>query len=307
MTETEQHTKNHQATIPWLLLGGMAGAAVGFWSWRRQQARGASPLIREGERATALITGASSGIGRAYAVALAELGYDVILVARRRAMLEVLASELTDTYGVGAAVVEADLVTEEGICRVERTIETADGLTLLVNNAGFGMVGAFATGDMARHLDMIQLHVETVVRLTRAALPGMLAQRRGTIVNVASLMAFFPLYGSTTYGATKCYLQVFTEALHQELVGTGVRVQALCPGFVATELQEVCEIERLPVPDSLWMSAETVVARSLEDLRNDRVISVPGLGYRLLADVSGLIPRPVMRLAGRLIGQSRLS
>jgi short-subunit dehydrogenase len=263
-------------------------------------------LIRAGERATALVTGASSGIGWAYATELAALGYDLILVARRRSRLEALASELHAAYGVSTAIVVADLTTDTGLRQVERVIATSESLTLLVNNAGFGMMSWFAFSDIERHMDMIQLHVAAVVRLTRAALPGMLALKRGAIVNVASLMAFYPLYGSTTYAATKCYLRTFSEALSQELVGTGVRVQALCPGFVKTELQGVADIESLPLPACAWMSSETVVRRSLHDLRNNRVISVPGLGYRFLVDVSGLIPRPLIRSAGLLIGRSRL-
>lgn len=254
---------------------------------------------------TALVTGASSGIGRTYATQLASLGYDLVVVARRRSRLQELAAELSETHGVDVAVVAADLTTEDGIQQLESLISSTTALTFLVNNAGFGMVSWFAASDLERHLDMIQLHVEAVVRLTRAALPGMLAMQRGAIVNVASLMAFYPLYGNTTYAATKCYLRTFSEALYQELVGTGVRVQALCPGFVATEIQASADIEQLPLPSFAWMSPETVVRRSLEDLRNDRVISVPGLGYRLLADVSGLIPRPLLRLAGLLIGRAR--
>lgn len=305
MTKRERGSKINSSSGLWLLLGGAAGAAYGFRAWRRRQARRTTPLVRDDERAAALVTGASSGIGAQYARELAALGYDVMLVARRRDRLEALAAELSAAYGVRAAVVVADLTTEAGLQRVERTIEATPSLSYLVNNAGFGLVDLLAESDVDQLLDMIELHVDAVVRLTRAALPSMLAQRRGAIVNVASLMAFYPLYGSATYGATKCYVRFFTEALHEELVGTGVRAQALCPGFVATELQDVAGIQRLAPADFLWMSPETVVAGSLKDLRNDRVISVPGLGYRLLADVSGIIPRPLVRAAGRLLGRSR--
>ena len=272
--------------------------------------RRASPLLRapetgSGETASALITGASSGIGLAYATKLASMGYDVILVARRRERLEALASSLTAAYGVKATALPADLTTEVGVSLVEQAIIAAENVTVLINNAGFGLVGPFVGGDINRHLDMIQLHVQAVVRLTRAALPGMLLLRCGAVVNVSSLMAFYPLYGSSTYAGTKCYLRAFTEALHQELVGTGVRAQSLCPGFVRTELQGVADIASLNIPDFLWMTPEAVVAGSLSDLRDDRVISIPGVGYRLLGTVSAIVPRSTFYLVGRWLGRSR--
>ena len=119
------------------------------------------------------------------------------------------------------------------------------------------------------------------------------------VVNVASFVAFFPVTGSVTYSATKAYLTSFTEALHQELAGTGVRVQVLCPGFTRTEFQSAGKIDAQGIPDFAWMSAEAVVAQSLRDLDNGRVVSVPGVGYRLLATLSGLIPRDVLYSVGR--------
>ena len=146
---------------------------------------------------------------------------------------------------------------------------------------------------------MIRVHVNAAVRLTRAALPGLLAQQGGAIVNVASFVAFFPVTGSVTYSATKAYLKSFTEGLHQELVGTGVRVQALCPGFTRTEFQSAGKIDEQGIPNFVWMSAESVVAQSLRDLDNGRVISVPGSGYRMLALLSTLIPRELLYSIGR--------
>ncbi|MGC9468389.1 MAG: SDR family NAD(P)-dependent oxidoreductase, partial [Anaerolineae bacterium] len=215
----------------WLRLGlGLtAGVVAGLTGWRRWKASQTSPLIRKGEHLSALVTGASSGIGRAYATKLAAQGYDVILVARRLERLTSLAQALSDRYGVAATVVSADLATNDGISRVESVIEDTEHLNLLVNNAGFGLVGDFAQSDIERHLEMLHVHIHAVVRLTRAALPMLLAQNRGAVINVSSLMAYYPMYGSTTYAGTKCYLRAFTEALHQELIGTGVRVQSLCP------------------------------------------------------------------------------
>jgi short-subunit dehydrogenase len=251
---------------------------------------------------TALVTGASSGIGQAYATKLAEMGYDVIVVARRAERLEALATRLSQVYGVNITVLTADLATYSGIEKVERVIERTHDLNLLVNNAGFGLAGHFSDTDVARQEDMIRVHVLATVRLTRAALPVMLAQQRGAIVNVASVMAFYPLSGSVTYGATKSYLRSFTEALHQELAGTGVRAQCLCPGFTRTELQAAGRVDWSSLPGFVWMSAESVVDRSLRDVRDDRVISVPGFGYRMLVFVRRLLPRPILYLAGRLAG-----
>ncbi len=289
----------------WLGLGIIAGALAGLKGWKRWQARRTSPLIRKGETLTALVTGASSGIGQAYATKLAELGYDVILVARRTERLEALASELREAWGVKAAPLTADLTTEEGISRAEQAISATDNLNLLVNNAGFGLVGPFAALEIEPNLAMVRLHVQAVVRLTRAALPVMLSQERGGIINVSSLMAFYPIAGSANYAGTKCYLRAFTEALHQELANTGVRVQSLCPGFVRTEMQDKEAVQHLDLPEFLWMPAETVVERSLDDLRMDGVISVPGLGYRFLAHAAGVIPRPLIYAVGRWFRQSR--
>ncbi len=294
----------------WMGLGLVAGIATGLVWLRRQVARRSSPLlqrteVQSGQLLSALVTGASSGIGQAYATRLAAMGYNLILVARRRDRLEALASRLTETYGVRATVMPVDLATDAGVTAVEQLVAATEDLGILVNNAGFGMYGPFVEGDINRHLDMIRLHVLAVVRLTRAALPGMLARKRGAVVNVSSLIAFYPIYGSTTYTATKCYLRSFTEALHQELAGTGVRAQSLCPGFVRTEFQECADIQALAIPDGVWMAAEDVVAGSLRDLEVDRPVSVPGPIYRFLATLSVALPRPVIYLAGRVIARWR--
>lgn len=297
--------KERQRVPSWLglLVGLVGGLWIGARELRRRRARQRSPLIRTGERLTALITGASSGIGQAYATALADMGYDVILVARRKERLVKLASQLMEAHGVNAQVLVADLATEEGIERVEYVIRETEDLNVLVNNAGFGLAGHFAETAVGDQEDMIRVHVMATVRLTRAALPVMLVRQRGAIVNVASLMAFYPLSGNVTYGATKSYLRSFTEALHQELWETGVRAQALCPGLTRTEMMQASGRRESILPDFVWMSAGRVVRRSIRDLRNDRVVSVPGFGYRVLAHASRVIPRRAFYLAGHWIGR----
>lgn len=282
-----------------------AGLVAGMTVWRRQRARRESPLRRDGAR-VALVTGASSGIGEAYARALAREGYALVLVARREARLRALAAELALRHHAPVEVLVADLADPAGIARVEARLAVGD-VSFLVNNAGFGTAGTFVENEIARQTAMIRVHVTASVRLTRAALPGMLARRCGAIVNVASMVAFLPVAGSVTYSATKAYLKSFTEALHQELAGAGVRVQALCPGFTRTEFQKVGKIDEMGVPNFMWMSSEAVVAQSLRDLDAECVVSVPGVGYRLLATLSGLIPRSVLYDAGRWIRQYRVN
>jgi len=284
------------------LVGLSLGIAVGIVAalrWRqRQRARLASPLRCAGDKGVALITGASSGIGATYARALARAGYALILVARREARLQALAEDLSRQYHVPVEVLVADLADPAGVASVEARIAETGALAFLVNNAGLGTPGPFVENTIQSQEAMIRVHVNAAIRLTRAALPVMLARQSGAIVNVASLMAFYPLPGSATYAATKSCLKVFTEALHQELMGTGVRVQALCPGFTRTEFHDANNITERGVPDFAWMSAESVVAQSLRDLEAGQVISVPGLGYRLLALLSGIIPRSLLYFVG---------
>lgn len=278
---------------------GIAAGVVAAMMWRqRQRAHLTSPLRSSGDERVALITGASSGIGAVYARALAREGYALILVARREARLQALAEDLSRQYHVPVEVLVSDLADPAGIAKVEARIVETSALAFLVNNAGFGTPGTFVENVIQSQEAMIRVHVNAAVRLTRAALPGMLARNGGAIVNVASLMAFYPLPGSATYAATKAYLKAFTEALHEELIGTGVRVQALCPGFTRTEFQDANHISERPIPEFAWMSAESVVAQSLRDLDNGRVISVPGAAYRLLALLSGLIPRDLLYSVG---------
>jgi len=285
-------------------LAAMGALGVTLDQWRRWLARRAFSLPSPDASRWALVTGASSGIGRAYAVALAALGYHVILVARRWERLEAVAAQISEAYPVDTVTLCADLTTPEGIEAVEEIIRATDGLSFLVNNAGFGLSGPFATVDFERVLDMVQLHIVATMRLTRAALPGMLARHHGAIVNVSSLVTHYPLPGQATYVATKCYLRAFTEALHQELLGTGVRAQALCPGLVRTEFQASAGIQRR-LPSFLWLSPEFVVQRSLRHLAEDRVLSVPGIGYRMLAGLAGVMPRSLLYLIGNRFGMSK--
>ncbi len=234
---------------------------------------------------TALITGASAGIGTTFARKLAAMGYDLLLTARREDRLKALASELEIRHGVKATTICADLAVSKDVGALANQIRSLGSLTMLVNNAGFGTAGLFADSDIARQLDMINVHVTASVQLTHAALPGMISRKRGDIINVSSISGFLPSSGSVTYASTKAYLNCFSEALHAELRDTGVRIQALCPGFTYTEFHDSPELEgftRDQVPKALWMSSEAVVEKSLGDIRKNKVISIPGLKNRVL-------------------------
>lgn len=230
---------------------------------------------------TALITGASSGLGAEFARQLATQGYHLILSARRRERLEALAAGFPDNH---CEVLVADLAQPEGIQAVADRIAGLDDLELLVNNAGFGLVGHISQADPERINAMLQVHLAASVLLSRAALPGMLARRHGDIINVASMAGFLPLR-SVLYGTSKTFLIAFSESLDLELTGSGVHVQALCPGFTHTDFhdtQGTGEHSRRSIPSFMWLTSEQVVRHSLKDLPKHRVVSVPGLQYQLL-------------------------
>jgi uncharacterized protein len=252
-------------------------------------------------RGCALVTGASTGLGAVFATALARAQYDVILVARSRQRLETLAKQLWQNYGVIAEVCVADLTQPEALQQLEEKIAREPRLDILVNNAGFGTTGPFAGLDPAREEEEIRLNVIALVRLTRAALPGMIARGSGAIINLSSLSAFLPGPYHATYGATKAFINSFTEAIHQEVCGTGVRVQALCPGFTHTEFQQRAGINIAAIPSFVWMTPEAVVEASLAALRRGKVVVVPGVWNRFLATLVSILPRRfVSRCAGFL-------
>ncbi len=255
----------------------------------------AETRIHPGPRRTALVTGASSGIGLAFAERLARDKYDLILVARSRERLEDLAKRLTEAHGHEVEVLPADLTQPAELRRVEERIRGERTLELLVNNAAFGTVGRFAELDPDREEDEIRLNVIALVRLARAALAGFVERGHGSIVNVSSLAAFQPDPFTATYGATKAFVNSFTEALHEELRETGVRVQALCPGFTRTEFQERAGVDTRTVPDFAWMDPGPVVEASLAALRRGDVICVPGATNRGIAAFSRLAPHVLTR------------
>jgi short-subunit dehydrogenase len=236
----------------------------------------------ESVRARALVTGASSGIGQAFAERLARDGYDLILVARRRDRLEALAGRLREESSVSVDVLAADLTKSDELQKVENRIAREPALDLLVNNAGFGAYMPFVELAPGRAEELIRLQVLAVTLLTRAALPGMIARGKGAVINVSSRLAFSaslpspPLPKRAVYAATKSYINTFSRIVANELAGTGVRVQALCPGVVRTEFHEVQGMDASRFPVGI-MSPEDLVAASLAGLERDEVVCIPAL------------------------------
>jgi len=231
---------------------------------------------------TALITGASAGIGEEFARELAAAGSGLVLVARRKGRLEALAAELAERDGVTVEVLTADLSKDSDLEKVAGRMAQIQTLDLLVNNAGFGGTGPFSRSDAGRSLEMIRVHAAAPLRLTRTALEGMIARGRGGIINVASIAAFSPFSGPA-YSGTKAFLVAFSESLQFELAGTGVRVQALCPGMTHTEFHDVIGMDTSFVPGFMWMSARDVVRASLRALGRRKVVCIPGWRNRLVA------------------------
>ena len=226
----------------------------------------------------AVVTGASSGIGQAYAERLAREGFDLVLVARRRERLEALAKRLRDEARVAVEVLPADLANDPDLARVEARVAGERSLDLLVNNAGFGAYMPFARLAPERAEELVRVHVLAPTRLSRAAVPGMIENKSGAIVNVASMLAFSaslppePLPNRVVYAAAKAYLVAFSQALAAELASSGVRVQALCPGIVATEFHVV---QGAPGPLPGAMDPAEVVHASLAALRSGEVVCAP--------------------------------
>lgn len=249
---------------------------------------------------TALITGASSGIGAAYARQLAAAGTSLMLVARRAEPLEQLAAELRQAHGVSVDVFAADLGAPAPGARVAAEAARR-GLTvdLLINNAGFGESGYFHKYPQERHQAMIALNVGAVVDLVHAFLPGMLERKHGAIVNVASLAGFQPTPYFTVYGATKAFVLSFSEGLWAEYHRRGVHTLAVCPGLVDTPFFEATgdEALRRSLPKALMMTPEQVAAQSLKALAAGRSAFVPGLHNRVAAFLPRLLPRKAVAAA----------
>lgn len=260
-----------------------------------------------GPRRLALITGASAGIGAAFAERLARDAYDLVLVARRRERLDEIAEKLARAHERRVSVLVADLTTGEGVRSVEARIASEPALELLVNNAGFGTNGAFADLDRDGEEEEVRLNVIALLRLTHAAVGAMRARGHGSVINVSSLAGFQPAPFNATYGATKAFVNSFSHGLAEELRGTGVRIQLLCPGFTRTEFQEVAGVPTGDIPEFAWMSADDVVAASLEGLRKSELLVIPGAGNKVMGAMFRVMPTAVARRLGGALLRRTLS
>lgn len=242
---------------------------------------------------SALVTGASSGIGEVMAHRLGSAGVRTVLVARRAERLDAIASQYP-----GFEVLTADLTTPEGQSVVAERIRRDDErIDLVVNNAGFGTSGAFHELDPDRLADEIELNVAALTRLSHAALSVMVPRGRGWLLNVSSVASFQAAPHLAVYAATKAYVTSLTESLHEEVAGTGVKVTVLCPGLTRTEFQQVSNADRYTdkYPEFVWMSPEEVVDSALAAVARGKTVAVPGLLYKSMVSLGGITPRGLTR------------
>ncbi|WP_327590719.1 SDR family oxidoreductase [Nonomuraea sp. NBC_00507] len=247
---------------------------------------------------TALITGATAGLGAAFARRLAAEAYSLVLVSRDESRLAEAAGQLKLRYGVSVEVLPADLATDDGIATVESRLR--DGVDLLINNAGFGHPGSFPDVPVADEVRMLKVHCEAVLRLTLAALPGMRERDRGAVINVASVAAFFT---RGTYSASKAWVVNFSESAAAEVGNPRIKIMALCPGFVRTEFHQRASMDTSGIPGFLWLKADNVVREALRDLALGKRVSVPDIRYKAIVAVGRLVPRSLQSLVSGKLGR----
>jgi len=252
---------------------------------------------------TALVTGASSGIGRELARLLAEEGLDLVLVARRSDRLEDLARELSVAHGVSARVLARDLASPSSAREIVEELERERlEVDVLVNSAGFGVYGRFWETEIDRQMEVLEVNVVALTELTGRLLPGMVSRARGRILNLASTAAFQPGPYMAVYYATKSFVLSFSEALAEELSGTGVTVTALCPGPTITEFQEAAGIEDTWLfRGPLVMDAQSVAKAGWAGAKRGKRVVIPGLGNKILKETVRFSPRRLTTsVAGRI-------
>lgn len=251
---------------------------------------------------TALVTGATAGIGNAFVRRLARDRYDLVLVSRDEGRLERLAAELRTSYAVRVEVLAADLAEDDGCRAVESRLADRDRpVDVLVNNAGFSVSNGFLTGDVEDEERMLRVLVRAVLRLTRAAVPGMIERRHGAVINVSSVAGFVP---QGTYGAAKAWVTSFTQGLAGDLAGTGVSVLALCPGFTHTEFHERAGIDMARTPDWLWLDADQVVDDAFAALARGSVVCIPGAQYKTIVTLARHFPTRAVSAVNRRLRRS---
>jgi short-subunit dehydrogenase len=252
---------------------------------------------------TALVPGATSGIGHAFCRELAERGNDLVIVARHRARLENVSDELRARHSINVEILAADLSKRAALRRVaDRVADRDRPIDLLVNNAGFVMSKSLLEGDLADEEAMLDVLCRAVLVLSHTAALSMKDRGRGAIINVSSVAGFVPM---GTYAAAKGWCTAFTQTLAHELAGSGVSATALCPGFTHTELHERANLDMSKLPRAMWLQADWLVRDCLEDVKAGKVISVPGAQYKVIAGIAPLVPHGLLRAVARRVDSLR--
>ncbi len=246
--------------------------------------------------ATALVTGATAGIGAAYAELLAKAGFDLVLVARDLPRLNTVANNLKKSYKIKVETIKADLTKPMQLANVEKRLaNAAKPIEVLINNAGFGIKDSFLDSELKREQELLDVLVTAPMRLTHAVLTLMVKRNSGIVVNVSSIASWI---AGGTYSSAKSYLTVFSEYLNNELKGTKVKVSALCPGFTRTEFHQRGKMRMSGLPNFMWLDANKLVAKSWSDAQKNKAVSVPGFQYKTLAIIAQYATRPLVRKIG---------
>ena len=245
---------------------------------------------------TALVTGATAGIGESFTRLLAEKGYDLVLVARDEKRLQERAKSLESKFKIKVEVLQADLSVAIQLAKVEKRLaNTKFPIEVLINNAGFGIKDSFLKSDIADEILLFDVLAKAPMQLAHAVLPQMLSRDSGTIINVSSVASFI---AGGTYSAAKAYLTVHTESLHSELSKTNIKISALCPGFTHTEFHQRGKMKMSGLPNLMWLEADRVVADSWRAAMAGKAICIPGWQYKILSTIARFGPRPLVRKLG---------
>jgi short-subunit dehydrogenase len=251
-----------------------------------------------GRRRLALVTGATAGIGKAFTVRLANDGWDLVLVARDKERLDEFCRSLSSTYSIQASPLPADLTVDADVQRVEERLRT-EAFDLVVNNAGLSLNTPFLKSTVEQELYLLNLNVHAVMRLTHAALPGMVTRRSGNIINVSSVSGFAATMPGSTYPASKAWVIHFSESVALSVARFGVKVLALCPGFTRSEFHSRAGIDMTKTPGWMWLQAPEVVDDALKDLRKGKTVSVPNWKYKVLVSIMRHTPTRLLRRLAR--------
>ncbi len=246
--------------------------------------------------ATALVTGATAGIGESFTRLLASEGFDLVLVARDKKRLQERANSLSKKYKIDVEVLQADLSLPVQLAKVmKRLSNPKKPIEVLINNAGFGIKDSFLSSKIADEILLMDVLAKAPMQLMHSVLPQMLNRDSGTIINVSSVASFI---AGGTYSAAKSYLTVHTESLHTELSKTNIKISALCPGFTHTEFHQRGKMKMSGLPNFMWLEADDVVAKSWRAARNGKAICIPGWQYKTLSTIARFGPRPLVRKLG---------